>query len=277
MFAKNKKIEDLIFDILSEGQTSTLFLIKKIKEIRPATTKQAVYKALRLLRTDEIIIQNREEVSLSSIWIKKLADFTEKAELHYKRNDQPSINFLGLKQGEKISYSFKTFETTDMFWCHAFDVLADIIATSSPLFLYYPHEWFFLARIESEMYLFDNAVRNGKKIFCLAGNKDPLDDFVSKYFDSDRKHYFASAESMFKVKSNYYVNAFDDFLIEVWLDPKISEALDLFYKETKVLDEQSKDKILAIIKQKGRNKLVISRNKRKADAVRHVFSKFFIL
>lgn len=216
-----------------------------------------------------------KEVALSSVWLKKLGDFVEKSRLSYKTENNLDINFLGLKQGEKIAYSFKNFEMTDMFWCHAFDVLVGTMLTES-LFLYCPHEWFLLARMESEVYLFDKAVQNGKNIFCLIGNKDPLDDYVSKYFDSDQKNYFASKESVLRVKSNYYVNILGDFLIEVWLDQKISNDLDSFYKENKVLNEHSKEKVLEIIKQKGRNKLVITRNKRKADTVRRIFSKFFV-
>ena len=276
MFSKIKKIEDLILEALVQGPQNTLILIHKVQIERPKTTKQAVYKALRVLQKNETIVQNREDASLSSLWLKKLMDFTERAELNYKSSDRPNINFLSLRQGEKISYTFKTFEATDMFWAHAFDVLADVTPGRSPLFLYNPHEWFLLARPESETYLFDRTAQSGKNIFLISGNNDPLDMYVSKYFDGDKKQYYASPKVLFQ-KSNYYVNVFDDFLIEVLLDPKISDALDEVYKTTKVFDETIKAKMIEIIKASGKNKLVITRNRRKADQVRRVFKEYFLL
>ncbi len=276
MFSKDPKIEDLILDVLSDGQQSTLALIDKIREKRPQTTKQAVYQALRVLKANETIVQSREEVSLSSVWLKRLADFTEKAELNYKQKERPSTNFLGLKQGEKISYTFKTFEATDMFWAHAFDVLADVTMQTSPIFLYNPHEWFLLARPESEIYLFDHTVKNGRKMFLMIGNNDPLDMYVSKFFDGEKKNYYASPKALF-LKNNYYLNVLDDFLIEVWLDPKVSAEIDYVYKHTKIFDENIKAKILEIIKKRGKNKLIITRNKRKADQVKRMFKEYFLI
>ena len=100
---------------------------------------------------------------------------------------------------------------------------------------------------------------------------------VVKAVEVDYKitNYFASDTKLFP-KQNYYVNIFDDFLIEVWLDPKVSEAIDQFYNNTKDFDENAKKKLLEIIKPGGRNKLVITRNKRKAYKIRNMFSKFFL-
>ena len=276
MFPKDPKVEDLILDILSTGAHNTLDLIAKIKHKRPQTTKQAVYKSLRVLKENETIVQSREEVSLSSVWLKRLMDFTEKAEINYKKSERPSINFLNLMQGEKISYTFKTFEATDMFWAHAFDVLADV-TPASPAFLYNPHEWFLLARPESEVYLFDRTTeKSGKKLFVFVDNKDPLDVYASKYFDGKAKNYYASREHLFP-KNNYYFNIFDDFIIEVWLDQKVSDKIDELYKKTKVFNENIKAELLDIIRQKGKNKLVITRNKRKADQMKRMFKEYFLI
>ncbi len=276
MFPKEPKVEDLILEALTDGSQNTVALIERVKGKRPKTTKQAVYKALRVLKENETIVQTREEVSLSSVWLKRLADFTERAERNYKNVDRPSIDFLGLKQGEKISYSFNTFEATDMFWAHAFDVLAEVLPVSSPIFLYNPHEWFLLSRPESEVYLFNRTAEHGKKLFLIAGNNDPLDRYVAKYFDGESKQYYASPETLFP-KKNYYCNVFDDFLIEVWLDPNVSERIDSLYKCTKQFDENIKAKLLDMIRQKGKNKFVITRNKRKADGVKRMFKEYFLI
>ncbi len=274
MFPKVPKIEDLILQVLEHGAEDSKVLIEKIRVARPNTSKQAVYKALKKMRSDEVIVQTREQAALSVVWLKKLADFIERAELNYKTTVNPGTNFLNLKQGEKMSYTFKTFEATDMFWVHAFGILSEMLPHTVPLFLYNPHEWFLLARPESETFLFEGLKKAGKQVFVMAGNKDPLDVYAAKYFDGKILQYFATSTPPFP-KSNYYVNVFGDFLIEVWLDEKTSELIDGFYKETKLFDENAKNNLLKIIARKGRNKLVINRNKRKADKIRNIFKKYF--
>ncbi len=274
MFGKDIKIEDLVLERLGEGPQEISDLIVFLREKRSGTTKQAVYKALRGLRAHELIVQTRGEVALSSLWLKKLSDFVQQAQLNYRINDQPSVDFLSLKNGEKITYWFKTFEATDMFWAHAFDILSDIMPLAEAIYLYNPHEWFLLARPESEIFLFNRLKSSGRKLLVMAGNRDTLDIEAGKYFDGETLRYFASPDKIFP-KQNYYVNVFNDYLIEVWLDVKVSVSIDQFYKTTKILDNLAKEKLLEIIKQKGRNKLVIYRNERKASKIKNIFKKIF--
>ncbi|OGI84031.1 hypothetical protein A2997_00520 [Candidatus Nomurabacteria bacterium RIFCSPLOWO2_01_FULL_36_10b] len=280
MFLKKKKIEDIIIDILSSGPENTLILIEKIRGIRHTTTKQAVYKVLRGLRDNEVIVQRREEVMISNVWLGKISDFIETTQMHYLSSAQlshqrPDSNFLSLKEKEKISYTFKTFETTDIFWAHAFNILTTVSSSLFPVGLYNPHEWFILTRPESELFIFDNMKKENKSIMILAGGTTPLDIFVKKYFDATHKRYFACPDKLFP-KRNYYVNVFDDFIIEVWLDHKISERIDNFYNTTTTFNDIEREKLLDITRAKGRNKLVISRNKAKADKLRKVFKKYFV-
>ena len=274
MFPKVPKIEDLILQVLENSPEDTKILIEKIRIVRPKTSKQAVYKALKKMRIDEVIVQTREQVALSDVWLKKLADFVERAQLNYRTTVHPGINFLNLKQGEKIAYTFKTFEAADIFWAHAFGVLSEVLPKTIPLFLYNPHEWFILVRPESEIFLFEGLKKAGKQLFVIVGNKDHLDIHAGKYFDGKSLHYFATDNHLFS-KPNYYVNVFGDFLIEVWLDERTSVAIDAFYKNTKEFDGKAKLELLEIIARKGKNKLVINHNKRKADKIRNMFKKYF--
>lgn len=276
MFQKQSKIDDLITDVLVRGPQDIKSLIEKIRLVRPKTSKQAVYKALKLLKESEIIIQNKNHVSLSSIWLRKLRDFVEKAELNYKSQSGSDANLVQLKEGEKISYNFKSFEAADIFWGHAFNLLAESMSIKSSVYIYNPHEWFLLARTENELYLFNRLKQDNKRIFLLAGNNSALDLYVSKYFDNKDLNYFASGFKPFSMQ-NYYVNIFGDFVIEVWLDPKVSGEIEQIYQSNNDFTPGVVDELLKIIKYKGKNKIVISRNKRKSEKIKRIFSKFFLI
>lgn len=274
MFPLKDNLKNIIIDILGQGETETVDLISRVGNKRPGTTKQAVYKALKMLKTEEIVVLNRGEAALSSLWIKKLAEFTERARKSYGQNTEVSTNFLSLKEGEKISYSFKTFEDTDRFWVHAFDLLGDFTNRTVPVLIYNPHEWFLLARTESEVYLFDRLIKNERSLLSLTAEKDPLDLYVKKYFNGKSFQYHNLGKYPFRPR--YNVNVFGDFLIEVNLDQKITEKIDSVYKKHDKYSPSVKDELLEIIRTKGKNKLTISRNRKKAETIRKMFRKYFV-
>jgi hypothetical protein len=138
-------------------------LLKQIQAERAGTTKQALYQILRKLKVDEVVIMRSKQVSLSHIWINKMADYFISAQRAYTAHETPSEDFLGLADGEKISYTFKSPAHTDMFWGHAFGILAEVTG-GEPLYIYNPHEWFILAREESEKNLFNELKEKKKQI-----------------------------------------------------------------------------------------------------------------
>jgi len=274
MFTDKKTIEDLIINLLGRGSVHITNLIKDIYEIRPQTTKQAVYKALRVLKASETTVQTRGEVALSSLWLKKLSEFSQQVQLTYRTGNQPGLDFLSLKNGEKIVYWFKNFEATDKFWAHAFAILSDTTPHSKPIYIYNPHEWFLWARAESEIYLFNQLREEKRKLCVLIGNRDPLDIAAGQCFDGEITKYYASPRPLFK-KQNYYVNVFNDFLIEVTLDETLNASIDEFYKKTTVMDEISRKELCEITQRPGKSKFVIYRNERKATAISALFKRIF--
>jgi len=276
MIGLQRSIENLIFSALQKGPLGTIELIEEIKKQRTGTSKQAVYQELKKLKKKEVIIIYNKKVSLSHVWVSKMAEFFDLARYRYVKTTNPGDDFLMLADGDKISYKFKSFEITDMFWGHLFFVLADVVPTENPFFIYNLHEWFFLARYESERNVYDSILKTGRQILLLNGAKDPLDAHVVKEFDGKKSQYYMANEIIFE-KQNYYVTTIGDFIIEAWLDAKVSQEIDDLYKTTKVFNEDIKDKLIEIVKKPGKNKLVISRNTRKAEKLKKLFAKYFFI
>lgn len=271
-----KTLEEYILNTLQKGSYGTIELLEKIRKARPSTTKQGFYQALRKLKKDEVAIVYAKRVSLSHIWINKMADYFRKAESMYASTSSPSDDFLKLADGDKISYTFKNPDLTDQFWGHAFGILNNATSEHEALYMYDPHEWFFLARHASERLLFDEVLDRGKEIYMIVGGKTPLDKYVSKEFDNKKSFYYMTEEKLFP-KSNYYVNIFGDFLIEVWLDQKTERAINEFYKTTSEWSSDAEIALKEIIRTRGKNKLTISRNKHKADKIKRIFKKYFVI
>ncbi len=247
-------------------------LIEDLKKTRPKLSKQAVYQILRSLKKSEIVIVASKRVSLSSLWIDRMHEFFTIAKYNYEGTGD---SFLNLEDGDSISYLFKNPHATDVFWAHAFNILMGIMPANEPIYLYNPHQWFLLARTESETLLLKQGEEEGHPWFQYIAHKTPLDDFTKKTFFKSPSGAYAQDKEYFK--ENYYVDTFGDFLIEAWLDPKTQQAIDLFYKTNEIWNDDAKSKLLRIVSQvKGKNRLTISRNAKKSEKIKRMLGKYFV-
>ncbi len=276
IFSKEGSIESLVCSLLQHGPVDTAALIPQIQEQRPKTTKQGVYAALRQLRKEEVVVMHHKKVSFNVRWLKQVGQFFVIAEQHYVAEDLGRDNFLNLRDGEKIAYFFSSPTETDKFWGHALILLGESsVPESEPAYLYNPHEWFLIARKESERECI--AIIAKKRRFLLtAGANTPLDRAVADEFDGNLSQYHMLERPLFS-KSNYYVNIVGDFLIEVWIDPDIAARIEAVYNGDEKNPEVVREKLIAIVGGKGRSRLQVSRNAKKAERLKWLLKKNFYI
>ncbi|MEI8223897.1 MAG: hypothetical protein WCG20_02120 [bacterium] len=273
---KPQSIEEYIVSLLQKNSRSGSELLTAIQSKRPGTTKQALYASLRKLRSDEIVVVHKMRISLSSIWVTKMAEFFTLAKHFYTKTTTTDEGFLNLEDGDRVTYSFKNPNVTDIFWGHAFDILAEITPITEPVFLYNPHDWFMLARPETEKLLFKKFAKAGKQLLILVGDAKPLDKYIIKEFDGTIAQYHPTNELVFD-KRNYYVNIFDDFIIEVHLDEITTKKIDEFYNTANDWNPENEAVLKKIIANEGKNKLTISKNRKKAEHLKKIFRKYFYI
>jgi len=276
LLGKENSIESLICTLLQQGAIDTASLIAEIRELRPKTTKQGVYAALRQLRREEIVVLHNKKASFNVRWLKQMDQFIKSAEQNYIESDFGRDNFLNLKDGEKISYFFSNPIDTDNFWGHALVILGESsVPSSEPAYLYNPHEWFLIARRESERECFD-IITKKRRLLLTSGAKTPLDRAVAIEFDGDRGQYHMLDTPLFP-KNNYYLNIVGDFIIEVWIDSSIAAQIESLYRETEKLGDDTAEKLIRIVAGRGRSKLAISRNAKKAERLKKMLRKNFYI
>mgnify|MGYP001605112885 CR=1 FL=1 len=269
-------IEDHILTTLKDGPLPIVKLIEIIEKSRPRTTKQGVYLIIRKLKKQEIVVVHKKTIHLSSVWLTWMTEFLDQARYNTEHTVSPGNSFLNLKDGEKLQYSFKNPILTDAFWSHVFITLVDSSAPQNSVLIYNPHEWFLVVRTENETSLFQRIYDRGQKLAVLTGHNTALDKSMRVHFDGTHGLYETPEEMPFE-KTNYYLNVIGDFVIEAWLDKKISTQMNEFYARTATLNDSAKKELEDLLMQKGKNKFSISHNKRKADTIRRKFKKYFFL
>ncbi len=269
---KPQIIEELVLKALASKALTGEPLLIEAQKLKPGFTKQALYQLLRKLMDREIVVKHGKQFSLSQIWILKMNDFFAAAQKRYGIGEQGGNDFLALSDGDKISYSFKSPAEADKFWGHAFNILAGGIK-NEPLYIYNPHEWFFFARKESEEFLFKELQNKNQQVWLLCGGTTALDKYTAKYFDGKTLQYYMTDEEIFEAR-NYYLNIFNDYIIEARLDEKTAEKVDRFYQETPSWNESTETKLFTLVSE-GKTQITISRNKKKADKLKRIFTPYF--
>ena len=247
----------------------------ELKERLPDITKQAFYATLRALKKEEVVVVHNKIVSLNTVWLSSMGDFFAGAMYAYA-GESAQYDFLGLGEGEKIKYYFTSPVVTDAFWSHCFYALAEKSKSDEPLFIYNPHEWFFLIRRENERKFIDQAIRNKRRLFVTVLGGTYLDAYIDKEFAGQEYALYDRSPKSLPFETNYYVNIIDDFLIEVWMDKDISRAVDGFYEKTKSFGPKEKEELMRIASGQSRTRFVVSRNKKRADKLKKLFSKNFL-
>lgn len=267
-------IEQCLLQALQHGPRRVVGIILELKELRPGTTKQGVYAALRILKKQEKVVLHRGRASLNSAWVSSMASFFSVAEQYYRNEESGDGNFLHLQDGEKISYSFKNAVLTDAFWGHAFHLLVATEQLDTPIYLYNPHQWFLIARQKSEKELIAFVQKNKRQYLLTVSSSYPLDKHIAILFDGERSQYYMRNTPLF-AKNNYYMNIIGDFIIEVWIDKDVANNIDDLYTSSGSYSEQTKKELEKIIALQGKTKMVISKNKRKADTYKNMMKKHF--
>lgn len=265
-------VESTLIKALAQSSQGASALLADIHRTRPRFTKQALYVILRRLIKDEVVVKHGAQFSLSSVWIGKMAQFFAEVQGRYGIQRE-RVDFLNLEDGNKISYAFKNPLEADRFWGHAFDVLGARLAQLEPLYIYNPHEWFFFARAESEQALFTALQKRGQQVWLLCGGATELDREVKRYFDGTVLQYHMLTEVLFGAR-NYYLNIFGDYIIEAHIDPHVAAEVDTFYEATTSLTPEVPARLTALLA-KGKTKLTISRNARKAAKLKKLFAPYF--
>ena len=250
-------------------------LIERIKKIRPCT-REGVYKALRKLTKEEIIVIHKSVTSLNLNWVARLSRFTAAVHHHYVTDIAFPGYFTQLSDGDKVQYYFKNPNLLNSYWTHALITLLQITPPHEHCFSYHPHHWFIIARPESEQALLQNFAENKKYLLLTVGDRLPFDKHVNSLISKEYVQYHMLGKQLFE-KLNYYVNIIGDFVIEAWLDKNTEKKIERLYNTTAAVTPEKIERLREIVEQRGKNKIAISRNARKAERLRRKLRKYFYI
>jgi hypothetical protein len=273
MLVSNKKsIEDIVVEILAKSPyIKGPDLVIKINEIRPKTSKQAIYTALKFLLENEVVAKVGSEYFISRLWLNKLSKLFETQ----KEKEISEDAIFNLKEGESISYYFPNLLTCDTYWGHIVNILIDWVPGNCPIFIWNPHNFFIVGRNEIEKDIFKAFERKNKYGFYITRGKTELDVNFKKTWTS--KFVSINTDDVISFNDFYYLNIFGDLIVEVFLNKQLVSDIDVFYSKNHEITLENKLFFKSILEKKHSVRMKISRNKSKAAKLRKKMSKNFFI
>ena len=130
-------LKDKIITKLSFGSRNVGFLVNEISRDEHVTA-QGVYKALRTLRTEEIVLIHNKSASLSLIWISNERERLRAIERSYIAEGY--VENLQKKHRGKVSFAFTSLKGLDLFWTHSYSLISENIDAVNISYSIQPHD-----------------------------------------------------------------------------------------------------------------------------------------
>lgn len=268
LISKRRSIDDIVVETLAkQPNLEGPALLAVVEKIRPNTTKQALYAALAGLLENETVAKAGSKYFLSQIWLRRIHKLFGKGSV-----DQAIFDLIN---DESIQYRFPSLMSCDTYWAHICSLLADKLSSHQALFLWQSHYWFIIGRKTVEKDILDDFKTKNKHAFFSIKGTTSLDMEFKKEFRDDLIAINTGDENNFP--DNYHLHIYGDFLIEVFLDKKLAERIDEFYKANTELNKENQAEFEKLISEKYPIRMKISRNKAKAATLcKKLLKDFYI-
>lgn len=260
--------KEIIISLLSKGPIDSIELQKEV-EGRKTITKQGFYKALRELVAEEVVVKNKQIVALSNLWINKLQSFVTAVDEEYKQSSE----FIDLQEGETITYHFKTLESLDLFWMHQFFLIAKNFSTE-PVIFYNPHEFWSLFRHQEQSLLYQWLQENKREVYFVIGGETSLDKETTSYIKDFGIHVHHTKDT--GLKKNYFSTVTGEYCIETVLDMNTTNNINALYVDHPSWSTKTEQDLGMVLQNLKRSKVVIERNKEKAERLRKKLMRYFV-
>ncbi len=235
-------------------------------------TVQAVFKELRKLQEDKVVVRMRQRYGLNLSWAINYMHLGDVIESNYFRHDF-LLGLLPNGRKKKNSWSFHNLYRMKSFWAEILLVL--VKRAESPYILSYnPHPWAYLLQSAPESQFIKALQMSNAKMFKIIGGKTPLDLASKKLWDQGLIEY-SFVDSPFHSERSSYFNVIGDYIVTVKLDEALTTAVEKLYEGTKSIEELRHQEVFNLFRSKARSNVTIERNKEKASKIYRKFQQFF--
>jgi hypothetical protein len=219
--------EHLILLLASRSAATSQALKDELARRGLTYSVQGIYKELRKLRAQGVVLKHQQRYSLSLPWILNLMALADNMfEAHLR---EASLHTLLPDSGGKYVWTFSNLLKLDDFWMHIILLLFSQ-SNARVMYQWLPHPWFHLAQKEKSP-SFQKAIElGGFRVFSIIGGDTYL-DLWSKQITTPGAYEFSYARGPFHEQRTHAYSLIDPYLLTVTLDQGTTRKIDELYQK----------------------------------------------
>ena len=179
----------------------------------------------------------------------------------------------------KITFHFKTLSELDLFWTHAYAILAKKTDPFHPRYMLIPHDFFLYARAETDTFWMKENITKDVTTRLIVTHTFPIDKLAVKKRADFKENPFECllGENPLKQKPFVYYNILEDYIFKGVFAQNINESIENLLSTIKKLPLTTAEEVRMseLLEQKGYFTLTIERTKKKAEAMEKKLKKYF--
>ena len=257
-----KTLNDHIIEALLGKSISMHELEAYLESKSTYVTVQGIYKTLRELISEDIVVKHKKTYSISTIWRDKVNQLTKTSEYLFK-----------LSPNEKVSYTFNKLEHIDAFWKHSLNDL-DKETGECPTFDFCPHNfWLFVpGRYESEIEYVNSFLDEKKYIFSIIGGDSQFDK--ERKADYTHDYHKIHLDTDIDINRRDHITVMGSYIITTRVSPNLAKQTDELYDSAQNNDELE-NRLQKVFKKPGVILMTIEHKQQKAKKLRKRLAKDF--
>ena len=223
LLGTKKTLFDHITEALLSKPASVADLAMVLKAKNVNVTVQGIYKTLRELVAEDIVVKQKKLYLISNVWREKIEELVSRRE-RFK-----------LSPGETVSYRFNKLEHLDAFWKHT---LADIEIENGrfPVFHFTPHQfWSYVpGRFESEREFYRDLAKRDASAYTVIGGNSAMDRAARELLRNDAHQVHLDPAISFSRRD--HISVLGSYVVTTRLSIPLARHMDEAYE--KIQDEE---------------------------------------
>ncbi|MFA6414445.1 MAG: hypothetical protein WC217_03215 [Candidatus Paceibacterota bacterium] len=262
LLSPSNSLEGFITLNLAARNLTAKELLKTHYLSRGIVTLQAVYKALKKLVGQGIVLKYKDTYSLNNVWKRDVISLLEQGE-----------TFPQLNPGESITYSFKSLSQLDAYWKHIQESSLGEIAVT---YFYCPHQywWFVPGRRESEIHFYKQFAEEKRQAVLLLGGTTAVDKQMRDIIANPYVQVHTEVERSFRAGDNLTVK--NDIIIRTRLPLAISTRINEVFERNLSMQE-TEEQLSKLFSKRISVKIQIEKNAKKAEKLTRQIGKYFYI
>jgi hypothetical protein len=262
-------VKESIITELKQGVRKKAEVIACVQN-KETVTIQAVYKELRRLEAEEVVLDANKTLSLTLSYVK--GEYA--ASRHVLEAYTHNISFddiLQITKGKSQTFTFSSLVDLDLFWTQAFILLERILPENSTTYSIIPHDWFYYARPHSDEVWTQSKTKDQRLIITHPAE---IDWKVAR-IRREQGYLFTGDVNPLKQSECQYRTIVSDWIFEVEFDARVATRLNQYVSSLKNLPEVNENLMKEIVQMKGDFKIKLSNNPQKARELTKKVTKYF--